>query len=384
MKPRHAMKSGPILLAAGGTGGHVFPAEALAAELTRRGHALAFVTDTRGKGFGTATHDVPLYRIPAGTPTGRNLGGKVLAGMDIMRGILAAWQLLKRLRPAAAIGFGGYPALPLMLAATQMRVPSLIHEQNAVLGRVNRLLAKRVHAIALSFAETRFLPAGADAVLTGNPVRPAILQAAAKASYAAPLDEIDLLILGGSQGARVLSDAVPAALAVLPDELRRRLRVTQQCRPEDLERVRAAYAASGIQAETASFFADVAERIARAHLLISRAGASTTAEIAAIGRPSLLVPYAHATDDHQTANAQALVRAGAAVMVPQADFTAERVASEIAALLSAPARLAAMAQAARGMGRGDAATALADLVEKTLRAHQAAPQAGSVAMRSLA
>ena len=376
--------SAPILLAAGGTGGHVFPAEALAAELAARGHALAFVTDTRGKGFGAAMQDVPLYRIPAGTPTGRNLGGKLMAGLDILRGFLAAWRLIKRLRPVAAIGFGGYPALPLMLAATQLRLPSLIHEQNAVLGRVNRLLAGRVDAIALSFAETRFLPQAAQANVTGNPVRPAILQAAAKASYDAPLGEIDLLILGGSQGARVLSDAVPAALAALPDDLRRRLRVTQQCRTEDLERVRAAYATSGIQAETASFFSDVAERMTRAHLLISRAGASTTAEIAAIGRPSLLVPYAYATDDHQTANAQALVNAGAAVLVSQADFTAQRVASEVAALLSAPGRLAAMAQAARGLGRLHAAAALADLVEKTLLARQAAPVAGGKVMRSLA
>lgn len=378
------MPRGPILLAAGGTGGHVFPAEALAAELMARGHALAFVTDTRGTGFGTAAQDVPLYRIPAGTPTGRNLGGKLMAGLDILRGFLAAWRLIKRQRPAAAIGFGGYPALPLMLAATQLRLPSLIHEQNAVLGRVNRLLAGRVDAIALSFAETRFLPQGAQADVTGNPLRPAILQAAAKASYDAPLGEIDLLILGGSQGARVLSDAVPAGLAALPDDLRRRLRVTQQCRPEDLERVRAAYATSGIQAETASFFSDVADRMTRAHLLISRAGASTTAEIAAIGRPSLLVPYAYATDDHQTANAQALVNAGAAAMVPQADFTAQRVASEVAALLTAPARLAAMAQAARGLARLHAARALADLVEKTLLARQTAPVAGGKVMRSLA
>ncbi|WP_374630945.1 undecaprenyldiphospho-muramoylpentapeptide beta-N-acetylglucosaminyltransferase [Ferrovibrio sp.] len=380
MKPQ----TGPILLAAGGTGGHVFPAEALAAELASRGHAVAFVTDPRGKGFGGGIQDVPLYRIPAGTPTGRNFAGKLLAGTDILRGILAGWRLLKRLKPAAAIGFGGYPALPLMLAATQLRLPSLIHEQNAVLGRVNRLLAKRVNAIALSFAETRFLPAGADATLTGNPVRAAILQAAAGASYAAPLEEINLLVLGGSQGARVLSDAVPAALVGLPADLRGRLRVTQQCRPEDLERVRAAYAAGGIAAETAGFFSDVAARMTRAHLLISRAGASTTSEIAAIGRPSLLVPYAHATDDHQTANAQALVRAGAAVLVPQAEFTAERVASEIAALLAAPAKLAAMAQAARELSRIDAAQALADLVEETMRVRQAAPQANDVAMRGLA
>ncbi len=362
-KPSCQMSGQLIYLAAGGTGGHVFPAEALAAELLKRGHRVAFVTDPRGSGFGQGMADIPLYRVSSATPTGKGFAGKVMAGLAIARGVLEARKLMRHLRPAAAVGFGGYPALPLMLAASQYGVPSVIHEQNAVLGRVNRLLAKRVDAIALSFENTRFMPAAAKAVVTGNPLRPAILAAAAT-PYVMPDAELRLLVLGGSQGARILSDVVPAALALLPDALRSRLRVTQQCRPEDLQRVRDAYAEAGIRAETASFFTDVAERIAATHLVLSRSGASSTAEIAAIGRPSLLVPYAHATDDHQTANAEALLRAGAAQRVAQQDFTVARAEQELRALLGNPAGLVAMAAAARGVGRPAATQALADLVQQ--------------------
>lgn len=368
------MTRGPILLAAGGTGGHVFPAEALAAELMKRGHDVGFVTDTRGTGFGKGLDGVQVHRIPAGTPTGKRLTGKFLAGVEIARGTLAAFLLLRRLRPCAAVGFGGYPALPLMLAATQSRLPSVIHEQNAVLGRVNRLLAKRADVIALSFEATRLVPHAARLAITGNPLRPAILAAADKA-YVAPTDEIRLLVLGGSQGARIFSDVVPAALVALPDALRARLRVTQQCRPEDLERVRDAYAQAGIKAETASFYADVAARLAATHLVVSRSGASSTAEIAAIGRPALLVPYAHATDDHQTANAEALVRVGAAQRVAQGDFTIARAQQELSALLGNPAGLITMAAAAKSLGRPDATIALADLVERVVQASQGAAKA---------
>lgn len=355
----------PILLAAGGTGGHVFPAEALAAELLRRGHRVGLVTDTRGKGFGQNLPELPLYRIPSGTPSGRSIGGKLLALIEIARGVMAASNLLALTRPAAVIGFGGYPALPLLLAARMKRVPVLIHEQNAVLGRVNRLVAGRADRIATSFPVTRFLPAQTPATVTGNPVRPGIL-AAADRPYTAPSGAIVVLIMGGSQGARVLSDVVPAALAALPAELKRRLKVQQQCRPEDLERVRAAYTQAGIQAETASFFSDVAERLAAAHLVVSRSGASSTAEIAVIGRPSLLVPYAHAMDDHQTANAQALVQAGGAIAIPQDKFSIERATTAFNDLLGDPAELARMASAARSVGRPLAAQALADLVERAV------------------
>lgn len=372
------MKAGPIYLAAGGTGGHVFPAEALAVELTGRGHKVAFVTDPRGSGFGKGMTNVPLYRVSSATPTGKGLIGKALAAFAIGRGVLEARKLIQHLPPIAAVGFGGYPSLPLMLAAAQLGVPTLLHEQNAVLGRVNRLLAKRAGMIALSFENTHLLPLNATTQVTGNPLRPAILEATA-VPYQAPGDEIRLLVLGGSQGARIFSDVVPAALAILPDDLRRRLRVTQQCRAEDLDRVRTLYAEAGIEAETNNFFADVARRIADTHLLISRSGASSTAEIAAIGRPALLVPYAHATDDHQTANAEALVRAGGAVRIGQNDFTAERAARELAALLGNGAGLVAMAAAAKSQGRPNATMALADLVERVAANSNQSSVARSVA-----
>jgi len=376
----------PILLAAGGTGGHLFPAEALAAELLRRGRKVAFVTDKRGQGFGAgkdaALAAIPVFRLPSGTPTGKKIGGKLVAGFETARGTLAAFALLGRLKPGAVIGFGGYPSLPLMLAATQMRLPTALHEQNAVLGRVNRLLARRVEKIALSYAQTKFLPPGADTLLTGNPVRPAI-QAQVGRAYTAPVDSIRLLILGGSQGARILSDVLPEAFRNLSAELKAKLEIQQQCRPEDLDRVRAAYAEAGLRAECESFFADVAERMAAAHLVIGRSGASTVAEIAAIGRPSLLIPYAFATDDHQTANAEALVQAGAAKRIAQADFTAARAGQELQALLGAPEKLGAMAAAAAGLGRADAARALADMVEILAASRRSLPRNNGI-VRSMA
>lgn len=374
----------PILLAAGGTGGHVFPAEALAAELLRRGHRVGLVTDTRGKGFGQNLPELPLYRIPAGTPSGRSLIGKLMSVFEIGHGVVSALTLLGLTRPVAVVGFGGYPALPLLLAARIRRIPIVVHEQNAVLGRVNRLVARFAARIATSFPATHLLPEQAAVTVTGNPVRPAIL-AAADVPYVAPDQSFRLLVMGGSQGARVLSDTVPAALSSLSPEMKKRLRVVQQCRAEDLERVRTAYAAAAIQAETATFFNDVAHRLAVAHLVVSRSGASSTAEIAVIGRPSLLVPYAHAMDDHQTANAQALAHAGGAVVIAQDKFTPERVAAALSDLMVDPAQLTDMASHARGVGRPLAAQALADLVERVATEHrrtaasaQPAPQDHSV------
>jgi UDP-N-acetylglucosamine--N-acetylmuramyl-(pentapeptide) pyrophosphoryl-undecaprenol N-acetylglucosamine transferase len=361
----------PILLAAGGTGGHVFPAEALAAELLRRGHRVGLVTDTRGKGFGQNLPELPLYRIPAGTPSGRSVLGKLMSVVEIGHGVISALTLLGLTRPVAVVGFGGYPALPLLLAARLRRIPIVVHEQNAVLGRVNRLVARFAARIATSFPATHFLPEQAVVTVTGNPVRPAIL-AAADVPFTVPDQALRVLIMGGSQGARVLSDTVPAALASLPAEMKKRLRIVQQCRAEDLDRVRAAYTAAGIQAETATFFTDVAQRLAVAHLVVSRSGASSTAEIAVIGRPSLLVPYAHAMDDHQTANAQALAHAGGAEVIAQDKFTPERVAAAFNDLLADPAQLADMAAHARSVGRPLAAQALADLVERVATEHRRA------------
>lgn len=366
----------PILLAAGGTGGHVFPAEALAAELLRRGHRVGLVTDTRGKGFGQNLPELPLYRIPAGTPAGRSLPGKLMSVVEIAHGVISGLTLLGLTRPVAVVGFGGYPALPLLLAAKLRKIPIVIHEQNAVLGRVNRLVARFAARIATSFPATDFLPETAAVTVTGNPVRPAIL-AAADVPYTAPDQSLRLLILGGSQGARVLSDVVPTALAALPTEMKKRLKVVQQCRPEDLERVRAIYAEAGIAAETATFFNDVAQRLAVAHLAISRSGASSTAEIAVIGRPALLVPYAHAMDDHQTANAQALAHAGGAQVIAQDKFTTDRVTTAFINLLGDPAALSDMAAAARSVGRPLAAQALADLVERVVTEHRQAAAAAA-------
>lgn len=355
--------SAPIVLAAGGTGGHMFPAEALARELLARGRVVALVTDRRGQSFGdrvpgVATHRIRVGRFDAG------LVGKAIGVAELMFGIAQAGIKLRRLAPSAVIGFGGYPSVPTVLAASRLGIPSLIHEQNALLGRANRLLASRARRIAVSFAATaRLRPADRPrAVETGNPVRPAII-AQRRHAYSVPAADgaIELVITGGSQGARVFSEIVPDALALLPETLRQRLRLSQQARPEDIDALRGRYAASGIAAELASFFEDVPARLARAQLVIARAGASTVAELTAIGRPALLVPYPHAADDHQSANAGAFTRSGAGWAMAQPAFTAENLAGFLAATLAAPDRLADAAAAAKTLGRPLAAQNLADL-----------------------
>jgi UDP-N-acetylglucosamine--N-acetylmuramyl-(pentapeptide) pyrophosphoryl-undecaprenol N-acetylglucosamine transferase len=357
------MSARPIVLAAGGTGGHMFPAEALARELIGRGYGVALVTDRRGQAFGDRVPETALHRIRAGRIDG-GIVGKVAAIAEIALGTFEAGRLLRALAPAAAVGFGGYPSVPTMLAATRQRLPTLLHEQNAILGRANRLLAPRVGTIATSFPAVGALRAGQRAriVETGNPVRPAVA-ARRGTPYAAPGEgSIVVLVTGGSQGARVLSTVVPAALALLDPGLRSRLVVMQQVRPEDLAAVRQAHQENGIAAETETFFEDVPARLARAHLVIARAGASTVAELATIGRPAILVPYRFAADDHQSANAAALERAGAAWVMSEAAFTPAALAARIGALLAAPATLAAAAAAALRLGRPDAARDLADLV----------------------
>ena len=360
-----------IVLAAGGTGGHIFPAQSLAEELLQRGHRLALVTDRRGADYGGALARIDRHTIRAGTLSGGGLGGKISGLTNVVAGVLQARALLPRLRPQAVVGFGGYPSLPTMIAATHLKVPAATHEQNAVLGRVNRLLASRVDAIALSLEATLLLNPSArrKAAVTGNPVRSAVREART-APYQAPGDgEIRLLVTGGSQGAAILSDAVPGALAALPDDLRGRLRVTQQCRPEDLERVKAFYAEAGITAELATFIEDMPHRLAASHFVIARAGASTVAELTVVGRPAILVPYAFATDDHQTANAQALADAGAAWVMPQREISADTLQEKLATLLGDDAALEAAAKAARALGRPDAAVRLADLAEGLVEAN---------------
>jgi UDP-N-acetylglucosamine--N-acetylmuramyl-(pentapeptide) pyrophosphoryl-undecaprenol N-acetylglucosamine transferase len=356
--------SAVFVLAAGGTGGHLFPAEALAGELVRRGGAVHLATDSRADAFAEHVPGVAICQVRAG----RLGGGPVHAAYGLAEmalGIVQARRLLRRLMPDAVIGFGGYPSVPTMLAATRLGLPTVIHEQNAVLGRANRLLAPRVRRIATGFAETAGMrPAErARAVHTGNPVRPAIL-AIAQTSYAAPEPgkPIELLILGGSQGARIFSDVVPSALAALPPEIRSALRVSQQARPEDRARVTAELQQSSIAAEVESFFTDVPSRLARAHLVICRSGASTVAELAVAGRPALLVPYPHATDDHQAANARAVADAGAGWVMPQASLTSALLTERLVELVGDPNRMRAAAGRARQFGRDDAAARLAGLV----------------------
>jgi len=360
------LSANPIVLATGGTGGHVFPAEALAGELARRGHSLALITDARGKRWKGALGQHPVHYIRAASPSG-GLLGKLSGALRLGLGFFDARAVLRRLHPAVVVGFGGYASVPTVMAAATGGVPTVIHEQNAVLGRANRMLVGRARRIATSFARVRYLADDGRAVLTGNPVRDDIRALGANA-YEAPRSngEFRLLITGGSQGTRAFADIVPAAVETLPAELRSRLRVEQQCRSEDLERVRAAYARLGVAADTADFFADIPARLAGAHLVVARAGASTVAELTASGRPSILVPYPHATDDHQTANARALDEVGASILLPTAQFTAAALARHLQALMGDAPRLAAMAQAARSQARLDAAQRLADAVEAVI------------------
>lgn len=355
-----------IVLAAGGTGGHVFPAEALAIVLSARGYRLALATDDRGAAYGGALGGLETYRLripPLGPGVVARING--VAGMGLA--IFAAQRLLKRLRPRAVVGFGGYPSVPTVYAATRVAIPTLIHEQNAVLGRANRLLAARVDAIATSFACTRFLGEAQArlATQTGNPVRPAVI-ALAQTSYSPPAagEKLRILVTGGSQGAAVFSQILPAALAALAPAARAGVSIVQQCRPEELEKTRAAYRAAGIAAELATFFTDLPDRLAVAHLVIARAGASTVAELAVAGRPALLVPYPAAADDHQSDNARALVDAGGAWVMIQPQFTLEALAARLAALIADPTPLSGMAAAARSFATPDAAERLADLVMK--------------------
>ncbi len=357
---------GGVLLAAGGTGGHLFPAFALADELGQRGYAVDLVTDTRGDRYGTGFPARTIYQIVSATPSGRSTVSAARATVLLLRGVRQAFSLLGRIRPAVVVGFGGYPTVPPLIAARLRRIPSALHEQNAVLGRANRMLAPRVSRLATSFDVTRHVEGQSKvkARFTGNPVRQAVLDVAGQA-YVAPATDaaFNLLVFGGSQGARYFSDEVPPALAGLPQVIRSRLRVAQQCREEDLARVRAAYAAAGIQAQLAAFFKDLPQRMADAHLVIGRAGASSVAELTVLGRPSLLVPLPHALDNDQLQNATRLAESGGCWCLEQKTLTLERLAAEIARLVAAPSELAAAAAAAKRQGQPDAASRLADLVE---------------------
>ncbi len=352
-----------IVLAAGGTGGHMFPAEALARELAARRFALALVTDRRGAAFGDTT-GVEVHRIHAAQVAG-NIFRKIAAAAQLARGLFESRRVLRELEPAAVVGFGGYASFPVILAAILGHVPALIHEQNAVLGRANRLLASRVDAIATSFDQVQRLPASGRAHLrrTGNPVRPAIA-ALSRTPYPAPAPDgpLNVLVTGGSQGAAAFSTIVPAAVAKLAPEFRARLRIAQQCKAEDIEAVTQAYHELSVAAELRPFFADMPEQLARAQLVIARAGASTVAEIMAAGRPSILIPFPAAMDDHQSANAVALFRYKCAWPLKQNESTAEKLKEFLQAMLADPTKLTEAARRARDAGIPDAAARLADVV----------------------
>jgi len=354
-----------FVLAAGGTGGHLIPAFALAGELDARGHHVALITDERGANIPGKPDFLTAHVLPAGR-FGKNPLQWIKGASAVLEGRGMALRLFESFEPAAVVGFGGYPALPALLAATSARVPSVVHEQNAVLGRVNRLLSGRVDAIATSYPDVARLNSkhAAKTHLVGNPVREEVLVLRDEEFPAFAEDGLlRVLVTGGSQGARVLSEIVPDGLAMLPPTLRQRLQVTQQCRPEDLEAVRARYAEHGIPAELGTYFEDMHERLAGAHLFIGRAGASTIAELTAVGRPAILVPLPIATDDHQAANTGEMVRTGGARMIRQEKFGPKELARQIQALAQNPSSLANAAHAAWNCGRPDAARDLADLVE---------------------
>ena len=353
-----------VLLAAGGTGGHLFPAEALAVALARRGVAVELVTDDRAMRYGGAFPARAIHAIASATPRGGSVLAKGLAALTLARGVLESLGLLRRVRPLCVVGFGGYPTVPPMVAAALLRVPSMLHDQNAVLGKANRFLASSVDAIASGFPTLGGVPPtlSGRVVRTGNPVRPVVIEA----SHVPYPDFADgrfrLAVTGGSQGAKVMSDIVPAAIALLDPAQRGRLVIVQQARGEDEARVREAYQQLGVDAQVAPFFADLPARIAQAHLVIARSGASTVSELAVIGRPSILVPFPFALDQDQAANAQHLAATGAARVIVQKDFTPQWLAAQLAQAMADPPGLIQRAQAARSAGAPDAAERLADLV----------------------
>jgi len=354
----------PFLVAAGGTGGHLFPAAALAQELRRRGAEVKLATDLRAEKFGDDFAVEDIHRLPSATIRSRNPFSLAKTFSLLGIGYFEALALLSRMKPCAVIGFGGYPTLPPLIAARSLGIPTAVHEQNAVMGRANRLLSKWTTKVALTFAGTRKMSkqAEAKAAVTGTPVREAVLRFRQQA-YMRPAQDgrLLLLIFGGSQGAHFFSEAMPAALARLPEDLRARLTVVQQARPEDLEATRAAYAAA---------FKDLPERIANSHLVVSRAGASTVAELMAIGRPSLLVPLPHALDNDQLENATRLADIGGAWVFPQSVLMAERLARELETLLTAPQTLVEAAERAKAAAKIDAVVRLADFAEALAGASQ--------------
>jgi UDP-N-acetylglucosamine--N-acetylmuramyl-(pentapeptide) pyrophosphoryl-undecaprenol N-acetylglucosamine transferase len=354
-----------ILLAAGGTGGHLFPATALAQELTRRGYAVELATDERAEQYGSDFPARGVYRVPSATLTSRRPLDVAKTFARLGKGFFRARRLLDMVQPHVVVGFGGYPTLPPMMAARSLGIPTVLHEQNAVMGRANRLLSRFADAVALSFASTKHLRSSAEkrSIVTGNPVRDAVVSYR-NVPYVPPepAGRLLLLVFGGSQGAHFFSEVLPPVLERMPSAIRWRLTVVQQVRPEDMASVKNAYKEASIAAHVAPFFPDLPERIANAHLVIARAGASTVAELTAIGRPAVLVPLPHALDNDQLENAMRLEEAGGGWCMRQSDITSERLTEDLERLLSDPAKLAKTAARSKTMGNVDAVKKLADLV----------------------
>ena len=356
-----------IVLAAGGSGGHVFPAFALAEELGRRGYIVDLATDARGNSYDRDFPARQIHEIPSATTASRSPIALTRATLKLAKGVRLASKVLSEISASAVIGFGGYPSFPPVVAAALRGIPTALHEQNAILGRANRLLAKRVKAIATSFENVKFITQdlAGKVHMTGNPVRQIVIESANR-SYRAPWasDPLHLLVFGGSQGARFFSDIVPPAIAALPEEIRIRLFIIQQCRPEDLERVRNAYEHAGIQATCGTFFPDLPRWISEAHLVISRGGATTIAELSVIGCPSVLVPLPHSLDNDQLENGKTVAAAGAGWCIEQDELDVARLTDGLANVFMSPQELENAAAAARKMGRADAVNKLADLAER--------------------
>ena len=365
------MTSAKIVLAAGGTGGHMFPAEALASELKRRGYTILLVTDARGDRYTASFPCDEKFLISAATPSIGGPVAKVIAATSIARGLFTTLSEFRKRRPDAAVGFGGYPSLPSMKAAQIMKIPYGVHEQNAVLGRSNRLLAGGAKFVAHAFPVLEKAPAGVALSEVGNPVRDAVAQLEG-APFASTDSKIGILIFGGSQGARIFSDAPVDAITKLPDGLRAKIEVTHQVQEEEIPRVKEVYEAAGVPATLAPFFSDLPALIAQNNLVIGRAGASTVTELSTIGRPSILVPLGIAMDDHQSGNARVLSDKGGAILIPEEKFSADSLETVLTTLVANPDRLGAMAQNSLGQVRANAAQSLADLVEGLLELRQAA------------
>ena len=353
-----------LVIAAGGTGGHMFPAQALAEVMLRKGWRVKLSTDARGARYtGGFPHSVEIEQVASATFARGGLLAKLVTPFRIAGGVLGQIWRMRRDRPDVVVGFGGYPAIPAMAAAWVLRLPRMIHEQNGVLGRVNRIFARRVDVVACGTWPTD-LPEGIEAIHTGNPVRAAVLERA-NAAYITPGDyPMSILVIGGSQGARILSDVIPPAIAELPGEMLQYVRVSHQARDEDGERVKQYYAEQGIAADVQPFFHDVPRRMSEAQLVISRAGASSVADISVIGRPAILIPYAAAAGDHQSANARGLAAAGGAIVIPESQLSVAAMTEQIATVLSQPQGALAMAQAAVSVGKPEATDELVRLVEE--------------------